>query len=318
MLIQRLSPWLTQSSRVPVPLPNDPYIAVRQAQLVDTDTESDPEEAPSEAEELHPLGSRVPLMSEEFEASKPSGTRTVSSHSLVSLDSTTPLSPSHPLTHVSPTPTPTRVLFHRRTACMASSYETSSSSLTLPVRKIYRGTSELILDTNSERDKLGEEDTKEDEEDESSDVHDKRESQDLDNDGHDLGDEDHGLDDGIPIVETATSESLGLGYRALRRPELAVGEDQVHSTFEVVRALVPSPIASLVATPTATISVDEDKFIEIEEFRARAGESHNDFLSFVEASVGIGGMGRQASMQRELQEMRGSVTALEHERSRRG
>ncbi|GJT72367.1 hypothetical protein Tco_1031653 [Tanacetum coccineum] len=31
-----------QSSRVPVPLHDDPYVAVRQAQLVDTDTESDP------------------------------------------------------------------------------------------------------------------------------------------------------------------------------------------------------------------------------------------------------------------------------------
>ncbi|GKC17776.1 hypothetical protein Tco_1014558, partial [Tanacetum coccineum] len=77
------------------------------AQLVDTDTESDPEEAPSEAEESQPLGSRVPLMSEEFEASKPLGTRTVSSHSSVSSDSIAPLSPEHPLTHVSPTPTPT-------------------------------------------------------------------------------------------------------------------------------------------------------------------------------------------------------------------
>ncbi|GJV94150.1 hypothetical protein Tco_1541963 [Tanacetum coccineum] len=84
-----------QSSRVPVPLPDDPYVAVRQAQLVDTDTD------------------------EEFEASEPSGTRAVSSYSLVSLDSTTPLSPDHPLTHVSPTPIPTRVLFHRRTARMA-------------------------------------------------------------------------------------------------------------------------------------------------------------------------------------------------------
>ncbi|GJS60857.1 hypothetical protein Tco_0655641 [Tanacetum coccineum] len=78
----------------------------RLAQLVDTDIESDPEEAPLEAEELQPLGSRVPLMSEEFEASEPSGTRTVSSHSPVSSDSTAPLSPDHPLTHISPTPTP--------------------------------------------------------------------------------------------------------------------------------------------------------------------------------------------------------------------
>ncbi|GJZ23384.1 hypothetical protein Tco_0560843 [Tanacetum coccineum] len=96
----------SQSSRVPVLLPDDPYVAVRKAQLVDTYTESDPKEAPSETEESQPLGSRVPLMSEEFEAFDPSGTRTVSSHSLDSSDSTAPLSPDHPLTHVSPTPTP--------------------------------------------------------------------------------------------------------------------------------------------------------------------------------------------------------------------
>ncbi|GJS17440.1 hypothetical protein Tco_0411912 [Tanacetum coccineum] len=96
-----------QSSRVPVPLPDDPYVAVRQTQLVNTDTESDPEEAPSKAEELQSLGSRVPLMGEEFEAVEPSGTRNDSSHSSASSDSTAPLSPDHPLTHVSPTPTPT-------------------------------------------------------------------------------------------------------------------------------------------------------------------------------------------------------------------
>ncbi|GKD22962.1 hypothetical protein Tco_1224665 [Tanacetum coccineum] len=35
-----------KSSRVPIPLPDDPYVAVRNAQLVDT--QSEPEEAPSE------------------------------------------------------------------------------------------------------------------------------------------------------------------------------------------------------------------------------------------------------------------------------
>nr|GEX35862.1 hypothetical protein [Tanacetum cinerariifolium] len=57
-----------QSSRVPILLPDYLYVAVRHAQQVDTDTESDPEEAPSEVEEFHSLGSRVPLMGEEFEA----------------------------------------------------------------------------------------------------------------------------------------------------------------------------------------------------------------------------------------------------------
>ncbi|GKB16275.1 hypothetical protein Tco_0850198 [Tanacetum coccineum] len=79
----------------------------RQAHLVDTDTESDPEEAPSEVEELKSLGSRVPLMGEEFEAFELTSTRTDSSHSSASSDSTTPLLPDHPHTHVSPTHTPT-------------------------------------------------------------------------------------------------------------------------------------------------------------------------------------------------------------------
>nr|GEV04731.1 hypothetical protein [Tanacetum cinerariifolium] len=101
-----------QISRVPVLLPNDPYVAVRQAQLLNTDTESDPEEAPSEAEESQLLGSRVPLMSKEFEALEPSAQ--IAEAAALSLSS-----------------------FCKR---YRSSYETSSSSSpTLPVRKRYRG-----------------------------------------------------------------------------------------------------------------------------------------------------------------------------------
>ncbi|GJR76753.1 hypothetical protein Tco_0089118 [Tanacetum coccineum] len=55
----------------------------------------------------------------EFEAVEPSGTRTDSFHSSASSDSTAPLSPDHPLTHVSPTPTPTCVSFHYKTARIA-------------------------------------------------------------------------------------------------------------------------------------------------------------------------------------------------------
>ncbi|GKE96102.1 hypothetical protein Tco_1580957, partial [Tanacetum coccineum] len=222
--------------------------------LVDTDTESDPEEAPSEAEESQPLGSRVPLMSEEFEASEPSGTRTVSSYSPVSSDSTTPLSPDHPLTYVLPTPIPTRVSFHRRTARMAryrSSYETPSpsSSSALLVRKRYRGTSELILDTDSEGNELGEENT---EEDESSDADDERESQGLDDEGQGLDEEGQGLEDEGPgmeeeeeeaapegqqhavlVVDTSANEPLGLGYGAARRHALKSTEEIAPSTYEV-------------------------------------------------------------------------------------
>ncbi|GKA83112.1 hypothetical protein Tco_0789860 [Tanacetum coccineum] len=240
-----------------------------------------------------------------------------------------------------------------------SSYETSSSSsLTLPVRKRYRGTSELILDTDSEGDELGEEDT---EEDESSDADDERESQGLDDEGQGLDDEGQGLDDegqglddegqgledegpgmeeeeeaapegqqqAVLVVDTAASEPLGLGYGAARRRALESTEEIAPSTYEVgqssrsvpeqegverisafrqptlvtwvdpedgrvytdistyvpLAALVqtspspewslsslpvslsslvfPSPLASQMATPTATISVDEDQFLEV-------------------------------------------------------
>ncbi|GKE96441.1 hypothetical protein Tco_1581296, partial [Tanacetum coccineum] len=126
----------------------------------------------------------------------------------------------------------------------------SSSSPAFPVRKRYRGTSKLILDTDSEEDEIGEEDTDEDE-------------------GHRLDDEDHSLDDEsrslnedglgldgsdedvVPkgqqraalVVETALGEPLGLGYGALRRRELAIEEDQVYSMFEVGQGSgsVPEP-----------------------------------------------------------------------------
>nr|GEU92645.1 hypothetical protein [Tanacetum cinerariifolium] len=162
-----------QSSRVPVPLPDDPYVAVRHAHLVDTDTESDPEEASSEVDESHPLGSRVPLMGKEFEASEPSGSY---------------FSPSS---------------FRKR---YRSSYKTPSpsSSLTLSVQKRYRGTSELILDTDSEGDELGEEDT---EEDESLDADNKRKGQ--------------GLDD------------VGLGYGVARRRAFELTEEIAPNTYEV-------------------------------------------------------------------------------------
>ncbi|GJX56994.1 hypothetical protein Tco_0286891 [Tanacetum coccineum] len=205
------------------------------------------------AEGSQPLGSRVPLTDEEFEASEPLDTRTTSSHSSASSDSTTPLSPNHPLTQVID---PLRDIPH--------------SSSRPSVWKRYIGTSELILETDSERDELGEEDT---EEDKSSDTDDNRERL---------------------VVDTAASVPLGLGYRAARHRALESTKEITHSTYEVGQSsrsvaeqegaertppspewslgslpvlpsspVVPSPIASPVATLAATISVDEDQFIEV-------------------------------------------------------
>ncbi|GKA39578.1 hypothetical protein Tco_0732129, partial [Tanacetum coccineum] len=230
------------------------------AHLVDTDTESDPEEDPLEVEESQPLGSRVPLVSEEFEAFEPLGTRTDSSYSSASSDSTTPLSHDHPLTHVSPTPTPTRASFHRRIACMTvhaqpaispghsarvaeamalsdlafhkryrSSYETSSSP-SLPVRKRYKGTFKLILDTDSDGDELGDEDTdedtNEDAEDESLGADDKRERSD---------DEDHGLDDEGRGLEGERLDLKGGRLHLRVDPE----DDRVYTDIPIYPRVVP-------------------------------------------------------------------------------
>ncbi|GJY15535.1 hypothetical protein Tco_0385957 [Tanacetum coccineum] len=357
-----------------------------EAQLVDTTTESDLEEAPSEVEELQPLGSRVPLMSEEFEASEPSDTRTVSSHSLVSSDSTTPLSPDHPLTHVSPTPTPTQVLYHQAMAlsdsafCKSyrSSYETPSSlpSPTLLVQKRYCSTFELILDTDSEGGKLGDEDTEEDVEDESQGLDDESQglddkSQGLDDESQGLDDESLGLDDkslslddesqgleeegpgmeeeeeeaapedqqqAFPVVDTAASEPLGLGYGEARRPALESTEKiTLRAQLELYGSILHDYTQRLDALPP-TLVVDIDR--DVRELYTRSGAVRDEIFSLVlelEAWAGhfdtrLENMSRaryddhrlihdmlvqQAAMQRKLQEMRGSVTALEQERGRR-
>ncbi|GJU57482.1 hypothetical protein Tco_1235248 [Tanacetum coccineum] len=239
-----------------------------------------------------------------------------------------------------------------------SSYETPSPSSTLPVLKRYRGTFELILDTDSKGDKLRDKDIKEDEEDESLDADDERERSDdedhgsndeghgSDDEGHGLGDEDNILDDkglgleeeeeaapegqqqAVIVVYIAASEPLGLGYGAARRHALESIEEIAPSTYDVGKSsrsmpeqqgadrisafrqptlttwvdpeddrvytdiliyppvapiqtplslewssgslsispsspVSPSPIALSVATPTATISVDEDQFLEV-------------------------------------------------------
>ncbi|GJT38111.1 hypothetical protein Tco_0937976 [Tanacetum coccineum] len=73
----------------PVPPSDDPYLIIRHAHIPATiDTKSEPVEAPSETEE--------------FETFEPSDTRITSSYSTAPSDSTTPLSPDHPLAQTSP------------------------------------------------------------------------------------------------------------------------------------------------------------------------------------------------------------------------
>ncbi|GJZ87759.1 hypothetical protein Tco_0659369 [Tanacetum coccineum] len=213
--------------------------------LVGTDIESDLEEAPSEVEEFQQLVSRAPITDEEFKVLEPSDTRITLSHSSASSDSidytygraylADPI-PGH-VSRIAKAAALSPSSFYKR---YRSSYETSSSSsLTLPTRKRYRGTSELILDTKTE--------------DESSDSDAEREGyglddegQGLDDEGHGLDDDGHGLDDeghgledegptteeeeeeaapegqqqAVQVMDTAVDEPLGLGYRAARRRAL--------------------------------------------------------------------------------------------------
>nr|GEY67877.1 hypothetical protein [Tanacetum cinerariifolium] len=257
-----------QSSLVLIPSSKDPYEAIRQAYLVGMNTEFEPFEGEARTPESPHI---VAPPTCHVEESKGSGTFDARS---TSSDSTTPLSPDHPLTHT----TPVLVPILRRTACMVvcvlpvmlhglsvgmaevaamsnsafrkrfrSSYDSSPSS-TISVRKRYRGTSELILGTNSEEEDedeglaAGVEGPGVDDESYGLDG----ESPGVEDESHGLYDENHGIDgegrgiesDGlglgeeeivpkvqqraVPVVETAVSKPLRLRYKALRHQELAL------------------------------------------------------------------------------------------------
>ncbi|GKE83741.1 hypothetical protein Tco_1557483, partial [Tanacetum coccineum] len=255
-----------QSYRVPLPLPEDPFEAIRQAYLVGTDTESEPFEdlGIESPESPHVVASPILFPDstphvghvEESEGSCTSSTGSTSS------DSTTPLSPDHPLTRDIPVSVPSLrrtahmavcvhpvlspgysariakaasmsdVAFHKR---FRSSYEGSPSpSPTLLVQKRYRGTSKLILGTDSEGDELGDEEVSLDSDSGSEDAEDEGHS--VERDGLGLEEKDKAVPEGQQaalVMETTVGEPLGLGNGALRRRELAAEEDQRYSTFEV-------------------------------------------------------------------------------------
>nr|GEW94577.1 ubiquitin hydrolase [Tanacetum cinerariifolium] len=130
-----------QSSRVPVPLPEDPYEAIKQAYLVWTDIESEPFEAGAETPESPHIIAPPTCHVEELEGSGTSGVRSTSS------DSIAPLLLNHLLTHTTPALVP--ILY--RTARMAVRVLPAMS------HGLSAGTSELILDTDSEEDEEVEE-----------------------------------------------------------------------------------------------------------------------------------------------------------------
>ncbi|GKF51646.1 hypothetical protein Tco_0148113 [Tanacetum coccineum] len=145
------------------------------------------------------------------------------------------------------------------------SYYDSSPSPALPVRKRNRGTSELILGTDSEEEE-------EEEVEESSDYDSKSEG--AEDEGPAAGDE--GPIAGDKSIATGDEdpgmrEPLRLGYGALRHRELALEEDYIYSTFEVghVSGFAPEPErperVSAFRQPTLTIwTYPEDSTVYID------------------------------------------------------
>ncbi|GKC71033.1 hypothetical protein Tco_1116916 [Tanacetum coccineum] len=282
-----------QSSRVPVPLPEDTYEAIRQAYLDGTDTESEPFENPIETETPE-----SPLI-----LAPPTSLPESTPPTLVSILRRT----ARMFVRVPPAMSSGLSASMAEVAAMYESafckrfrsfYESSPSSSPpdLPSWKRYRGTSELVEDDDEEDEEIEEsldsdcasedaEDegpTEEDEDpvawDEGLAVGDEGpgmgvEGHGLDDKGHSvesdglgLGDEEEVVPEGqqwaVPVVRTAVSTPLGLGYRALRRRELALEEDHVYSTFEVGQGSRSAPEperperVSASRQPTLTIWTD--------------------------------------------------------------
>ncbi|GJY80677.1 hypothetical protein Tco_0493428 [Tanacetum coccineum] len=228
-----------QSSRVPVPLPKDPYEAIRQAYLDETDTKSEPFKNPIDTETPEsPLAIAPPIpLSEKVAAMSESA-------------------------------------FRKR---FRSSYESLPfvSPLDLLLRMRYHGTSKLVEDSKEDDDEeidksMDFDSVSDDAKDEGPIAEDEDPAADeeglttgvegpgMDDKGYGLDNESHGIDeeghsvesDGIGLEEEeevvpggqqqaalvvgmTMSTPLGLGYEALRRRELALEEGDVYSTFKV-------------------------------------------------------------------------------------
>ncbi|GJT26740.1 hypothetical protein Tco_0907015 [Tanacetum coccineum] len=268
-----------QSSRVPVPLPKDPYEAIRQAYLDGTDTESEPIKDPVETETPKSPLTIVPptsLLQSTPPTLVPILRRTVRMAVRVPPAMSSGLSAS-----MAKVAAMSESAFRKR---FRSSYESlpSLSPPDLPLRKRYRGTSELVEDSEEDNDEEDEEikesldsnSMSEDveaegptAEDEDPAVRDKRlvaRDEGPDDEGYsveigrfDLEEEDEeavprGQQQGAPIMETAVSAPLGLGYEALRCQELALEEDHVYNLEDsMVYIVIPvyPPPAPLVQTP---------------------------------------------------------------------
>ncbi|GKD20982.1 hypothetical protein Tco_1222685 [Tanacetum coccineum] len=130
----------------------------------------------------------------------------------------------------------------------------------LPSWKRYRGTSELVEDSEEEDDEeidesMDSDSLSEDAKDEGPTAEDEDpaakdegltvrvEGPSMDDESYGLDSESHGIDNEsrAPVVRIAVSAPLGLRYGALRPQELALEEDDVYNTFEVGQSFGSAP-----------------------------------------------------------------------------
>ncbi|GKE11195.1 hypothetical protein Tco_1414746 [Tanacetum coccineum] len=274
-------------------LPDDPYMAVRQAYLATImdsesgpfevgqaytpaaiDTKSEPEEAPLETEEFRPLAARTappsldhtpissdstpvsPLTNEEFEATRP--------YAFLTVHTQPAMSPGL-LARVIEAMTLSPLTFRKR---YRSSYEmpSPSSCPTLPIRKRYRGTSELVEDTrdessyaNTEREGSGDE------------------SPSSKDEGPGLEDEGPGLEEEaapkgqqqLALEEGSMPSTFNIGqsFRSMsgqqRVEETPTPKPPVHAIWvDLIDGIVYTDILIYVP-PVPTIALDEDEFLEV-------------------------------------------------------
>nr|GEZ18575.1 hypothetical protein [Tanacetum cinerariifolium] len=306
LLTQRFLPRPTEFRALECPYH---YRRILMRLLVRTDTESEPFEGEDRTPESPHTVAPPTCLVEESEGSGTFDARSTSS------ESTAPHSLDHPLTHTTPVLVP---ILHRTTRMVVRVSHVISPSL-------FAGMAEVAAMSDSTFLKS-----------ESGDVEDEDdESYGLDGESHGVDDESHGLDDksydingegrfiesdglglgeeeavpegqqrALMVVGTAVSKPLGLGYRALRRLELALEEDHVYSTFEVGQGFgsAPEPRKSerVSAFRQPTLSTWTDTKGGYDDHRL----VHDMLL-------------QQTALQQELQEMRDRVTVLEQERNHR-
>ncbi|GJZ83202.1 hypothetical protein Tco_0648375 [Tanacetum coccineum] len=238
----------------------DPYEAIRQAYLDGTDTESEPFEDPIDTKTLESPLTVAPA---------------------TSLPESTP---------------PTLVPILRRTARIAVHVPPTMSSGLSACMNHYRGMSEFVDNSEEDDDEEDEEieesldsdSVSEDAEDEGPTVEDEDpaagdeglaaglndEGHSVESDGLSLEEEEAvpgGQQEAAPVVRTAVSATLELGYGVLRRRELELEEDHVYSTFEVGQGFGSTPEferlerVSAARQPTLTTWTDpEDGMVYID------------------------------------------------------